>query len=134
MKPSHTTQVNDHKGSIAAALFLANLLFVGIGYAMLWGFYFTSYKSASQVSKNHIKQALAAASLSTLIVLILNFLVVTTTGYASATALIVAEFYLMMVVPLFMLMGILAFIKTIQNRDYVYPVIGRLLGVDRQAD
>ncbi len=119
----------DYLGAVAEALFMANLLFIGIFYMILWGFYFIAYKNASQVSKNHIKQALAGATLSTLIVLALNIFVVTTTGYASATALIVAETYLMLIVPLFMIVGILGFIKAVNEKDFQYPIIGKILEV-----
>lgn len=125
-----TKQSVDYRGAVAEALFIANLLFIGIFYIILWGLYFIAYKKSSQVSKNHIKQALAGATLSTLIVLLLNIFVVTTTGYASATALIVAEIYLMLIVPLFMLVAIAGFIKAVNEKNFQYPVIGKLLGID----
>ncbi len=121
----------DYLGAVAAALFMANLLFIGIFYLILWGFYLIAYKNASQVSKNHIKQALVTATISTLIALALNILVITTTGYASATALIIAETYLMLIVPLFMIVGILAFIKAVNEKDFQYPIIGKLLGINK---
>lgn len=123
-------KVADHTGTIAVALYIANLLFVGIFYVFLWGLYFLAYKKASDVSKNHLKQALFAASLSTAIVILLNIFVVLTAGYASATALIVAEVYLMVVVPVFMLFGILAFTKAVNEKDYKFPIIGNLLGIN----
>jgi len=131
---SENKQAADYMGAVAAALFMANLLFIGIFYLILWGFYFIAYKNASQVSKNHIKQALIGATISTLIALALNIFVITTTGYASATALIVAEVYLMLVVPLFMIIGILAFIKAVNEIDYPYPIIGKMLGVTKARD
>lgn len=123
-------KVADHTGTIAVAFYIANLLFVGIFYVFLWGLYFLAYKKASDVSKNHLKQALFAASLSTAIVILLNIFVVFTAGYASATALIVAEVYLMVVVPVFMLFGILAFTKAVNEKDYKFPIIGNLLGIN----
>ncbi len=131
---SENRQAADYMGAVAATLFMANLLFIGIFYLILWGFYFIAYKNASRVSKNHIKQALVAATISTLIALTLNLFIVMTTGYASATALIVAEIYLMLIVPLFMIVGILAFIKAVNERDYPYPVIGKLLGVKKTGN
>ena len=119
----------DYTGAVADAFFMANLLFIGIFYLILWGFYFIAYKNASQVSKNHIKQALATATISTLIVIILNVFIISTVGYASATALIAAEVYLMLIVPLFMIVGIMAFTKAINEKDYKFPIIGKLLGV-----
>lgn len=122
----------DHTGTVAEALFIANLLFIGVFYIVLWGLFFLSYKNASQVSKNHLKQTLAASSLSTLIVVALNIFIVSTAGYASATALISAEVYLMLVVPLFMVVGIMGFTKAVNEKDFMFPIIGKLLGIQIQ--
>lgn len=122
----------DHTGTVAEALFIANLLFIGIFYLILWGLYFLAYKNASPVSKNHLKQTLVASTLSTLIVVLLNIFVLLTAGYASATALITAEVYLMLIVPLFMIVGILGFTKAINEKDYKFPIIGNLLGVSNE--
>ena len=129
IKINSSNQAADHTGTVAEAFFIANLLFIGIFYIFLWGLFFLAYKNASQVSKNHLKQTLVAASISTLIVIALNIFVVLTAGYASATALIVAEVYLMAIVPLFMILGILGFTKAINEKDYQFPIIGKLLGV-----
>ncbi len=126
-------QKSDHTGAIAEALFIANLLFVGVFYIALWGFYFWSYKAATTVGKNHLKQTLAASTVSSLIVIALNIFILLTSGYASATALIVAEIYLMLIVPLFMIVGILGFIKAINHNDFRFPIIGKPLGVGAQA-
>ncbi len=117
----------DHTGTIAEALFIANLLFVGIFYLFLWGLYFISYENASAVSKNHLKQTLIASSISTFIVIIINIIIIMTTGYASATALILAEVYLMLIVPLFLIIGILGFTKAVQGLDFTFPLIGRFV-------
>ena len=128
VQPSNQ-QPTDHTGTLAEAFFIANLLFIGAFYLILWGLYFLAYKNASPVSKNHLKQTLVAATLSTSIVVALNIFIVMTTGYASATALIVAEVYLMVVVPLFMVVGILGFTKAINEKDFKFPIIGNLLGI-----
>ncbi len=124
---SKSRQIEDHSGTIAEAFFIANLLFVGIFYLLLWGLYLLAYKNASPVSKSHIKQTLIASSISTLIVILLNLFILLTSGYASATALIVAEVYLMLIVPLFMIVGILGFTKAVQGLDFSFPVIGRFI-------
>ena len=119
----------DHTGTIAEAFFIANLLFVGIFYLFLWGLYFVSYKHATQVGKNHLKQALLASTITTFIVIAVNLFVWLTAGYASATALIAAEVYLMLVVPIFLILGILGFTKAANEKDFKYPIIGKLLGI-----
>ncbi|MEB8430646.1 hypothetical protein OO007_00265 [Cocleimonas sp. KMM 6892] len=118
-------QAEDHAGTIAEAFFIANLLFVGIFYVLLWGLYFMAYKNASAVSKHHLKQTLIASSVSTSIAILLNIIILLTTGYASATALILAEVYLMVVVPAFLIAGILGFTKAVQGLDFTFPLIGR---------
>lgn len=125
-------QKQDYIGAYAEAFYIANLLFVGVFYLLLWGLYFIFYKGASEVSKNHIKQTLVASSLSTLIVILLNIFVVLTSGYASATGLILAEVYLMLLVPLFMIFGILGFIKAVNEKNYTYPLMVSLVVIDGQ--
>ena len=120
-------QIDDHTGTVAEAFFIANLLFVGIFYVFLWGLYFLAYKNATPISKHHLKQTLVASSISTSIVILLNIIILLTTGYASATALILAEAYLMLVVPLFMIVGILGFTKAVQGLDFTFPLIGRFI-------
>ena len=115
----------DHTGSVAEAFFIANLLFVGIFYVLLWGLYFFNYEKASAVSKRHLKQSLIASSITTAIVIVLNIIILLTTGYASVAALIMAEVYLMLVVPVFLVMGILGFTKAVQGLDFTFPLIGR---------
>lgn len=120
-------QIEDHTGTVAEAFFIANLLFIGIFYVFLWGLYFLAYKNASPVSKHHLKQTLIASSISTLIAILLNIFVLLTTGYASATALILAEVYLMLIVPLFMIVGILGFTKAVQGLDFNFPLISKFV-------
>ena len=124
----------DHTGTVAEAFFIANLLFVGIFYLFLWGLYFMSYKHASQVGKNHLKQTLLASSISTLIVIGLNLFVYFTAGYASATALISAEVYLMLIVPLFLVLGVIGFTKAVNEKEFKFPIIGQLLGVKTDSN
>jgi len=132
MNDNQQKHVADYTGAFAEAFYLANLLFIGFFYIILWGLYFIAYKHASPVSRNHIKQTLVASTVSTLIVVVLNIFVLLTTGYASVTALILAEVYLMVIVPIFLVMGILGFIKAINEKDFKFPIIGNLLGVSNQ--
>ena len=121
----------DYTGAVAMAFFMANLLFIGIVYLILWGLYFLAYQNASQVSKNHIKQALWGSTITTSIALILVIIAFSTTGFASLQALLMAEIYLMIIVPLFMLLGILGFSKAINERNFRFPIIGNMLGIEK---
>ena len=122
---------HDYTGAVAMAFFMANLLFIGIFYLILWALYFLAYKNASQVSKNHIKQALLGSTITTSIALILAVIAFFTTGFASVQALIMAEVYLMIIVPLFMLLGVLGFSKAINEKDFRFPILGNLLGIEK---
>lgn len=126
---SDTKMKSDNTAAFAEAFFIANLLFIGTFYLALWGLYFLTYKKTTQVNRNHLIQALVASSLSILIVIVLNIGLLLTVGYASATALITAEVYLMVIVPLFLFVGIIGFVKAINHKDYCYPVIGKYLAI-----
>ena len=122
---------HDYSGAVAMAFFMANLLFIGIFYLILWAFYFLAYQNASQISKNHIKQALWASTFTTAIALMLAGIALMTTGFASVQALIMAEVYLMVVVPLFMILSIFGFTRAINEKNFKFPIIGNLLGIEK---
>jgi len=122
------TTPKEHSAALAEALFIANLLFIGGGYIGLWILYFTRYHKVGAISQSHIRQALVAASISTAIVLIINIVIVLTSGYASLPALLSAEVYLMLVVPVFLVVGIIAFSRAIKGEYFRFPVIGRFAG------
>ncbi|NOQ94652.1 MAG: hypothetical protein GQ547_08485 [Methylophaga sp.] len=116
----------DNTASFAEAFFIANLLFVGVFYIVLWVLYFIRYKQSSTVAKRHISQTLIASSLSTIIFLSINVFILLTEGYASLTALFSLEVYFMLIVPVFLTVGILGFTKAIKGLAFSYPLIGQL--------
>ena len=118
---------NDHTAAFAEAFFIGNLLFVGVFYLALWLLYFLRYEKASSITRNHLKQALVASSISTTIFIIINIFIMLTTGYASVSALFSLEFYFMLLLPLFLVVGILGFSKAIKGLDFTYPLIGRFV-------
>lgn len=117
---------DDNTAAFAEAFFIANLLFVGIFYLALWVFYLLRYKDASIIGRKHLSQTLIASSISTIIFLSINVFIIMTTGYASLAALFSLEVYFMLLVPLFLVVGIIGFTKAIKGLDYSYPLIGRL--------
>jgi uncharacterized Tic20 family protein len=119
----------DNIGAIAEAIFILGLLFVGLGYLALLGLYFLKKGSASRESINHLKQTLIAGAISLLIALSVVLYISTVTGLASATALILIELYLMVIIPLFMVFGIFGFIKAVNHKDYAFPIIGKMLSI-----
>lgn len=123
------TQENqhDHTAAYAQAFFIGNLLFVGAFYLALWVLYLLRYDKASEITKRHIKQALIGSSISTTIFICINIFIMLTTGYASVTALFSLEFYFMLLLPMFLVVGILAFTRAVKGIDFNYPVIGRFV-------
>jgi uncharacterized Tic20 family protein len=122
IKPSS----EDNTAAFAEALFIANLLFVGVFYLALWMLYSLRYKRTSALGRQHLSQTLLASSLSTIIFLAINSYILLTSNYASLTALFSLEIYFMLIVPLFLTAGIIGFTKAIQGLDFNYPFIGQL--------
>jgi uncharacterized Tic20 family protein len=118
---------NDHTAAFAEAFFIANLLFVSVFYLALWLLYILRYEQSSSITRNHLKQALVASSISTTIFIIINIFIMLTSGYASVAALFSLEFYFMLLLPLFLVVGILGFSKAIKGLDFTYPLIGRFV-------
>lgn len=123
----------DHTASYACAFYIVNLLFVGIFYIALWVLYSTQYKKTTPVAKNHLKQTLIASSISTIIFLSINITIMLTAGYASLMALLSLEAYYMLIVPLFLIVGILAFVKAVTQQDYQYPLISRFITFEKEV-
>lgn len=120
-------QNTDHTAAFAEAFFIANLLFVGLFYIALWVLYLMRYKTASVVTKHHLKQTLIASSISTAIFAAINVFILLGSGYASLPALVSLEVYFMLVAPVFLIFGILGFVKAINNKEFTFPLISRLV-------
>ena len=119
--------LNDHTAAYAEAFFIGNLLFVGVFYLALWVLYFLRYKKASAITQRHLKQTLIGSSISTTIFISINIYIMLTSGYASVTALFSLEFYFMLLLPLFLVVGIMGFTRAIKGVDFSYPLIGRFI-------
>lgn len=124
--------LNDNTAAFAEAFFIANLLFVGIFYLALWVLYFLRYQQTSIIAQTHLTQCLMASSISTAIFVAINSYIVVTTGYASLNALFSLEVYYMLVVPLFLILGIIGFTNAIKGISFNYPLIGGLLRISNQ--
>ncbi|MFW5426725.1 MAG: hypothetical protein ACKE8R_05695 [Methylophagaceae bacterium] len=121
---SRTPSQNSHTAAFAEAFFIANLLFVGVFYLALWVLYLLRYQTASIIDQQHLHQTLLASSISTTIFIVLNLYIILTDGYASLTALFSLEVYFMLIVPLFLIAGIIGFTKAIKRLGYTYPLFG----------
>ena len=124
---TRTPSSNDHTAAYAEAFYIGNLLFVGVFYLALWILYLLRYEKSSAITQRHLKQTLIGSSISTAIFISINIFILLTSGYASVTALFSLEFYFMLLLPLFLIVGILGFSKAIKGLDFSYPLIGRLL-------
>ena len=122
---SSNNSVNDNTAAFAEAFFIANLLFVGIFYLALWALYFLRYRQTSTIGQRHLIQSLIASSISTAIFVAINILILLTDGYASLTALFSLEVYFMLIVPLFLVAGIIGFTRAVKGLEFSYPLIGQ---------
>lgn len=118
---------SSHTAAFAEAFFIGNLLFVGVFYLALWVLYLLRYKKESAIARHHLKQTLVASSISTAIFIAINIFIMLTSGYASVTALFSLEVYFMLLLPLFLVVGIIGFTKAIKGIDFTYPLIGRFV-------
>ncbi len=127
-----TQEQTDHSAVLAVAFFMANILFIifgGIFYLALWILVIRRYKMSSTITQNHLKQALIAASLTTVIFIVINIFILYTGGYVplSRSAIIALEMYGLLILPAFMGLGVYALFKAIRHEDVRYPIIGRLV-------
>lgn len=118
---------NDFTAAYAEAFYIGNLLFVGVFYLALWTLYLLRYEKSSLITQRHLKQSLIGSSISTAIFAAINIFILLTSGYASLIALFSLEFYYMLLLPLFLVVGIQGFSKAIKGLNFSYPLIGRLL-------
>ncbi len=122
---NHPAKHRDHTAAFAQAFFIANLLFVGVFYLALWALYFLRYQQADLITKRHVSQALIASSISTALFIVINGIIILTDGYASLIALFSLEVYFMLIVPVFLVAGLIGFTKAIKGLNVSYPLIGR---------
>jgi len=118
---------NQHTAAYAEAFFIANLLFVGVFYLALWILFILRFKQSSLITRHHLQQTLIASSISTSIFLIINTFIILTSGYASVMALFLLEVYFMLLLPLFLIAGIIGFTKAVKKLAFNYPLIYRLI-------
>ena len=127
-----TQEPGDHTAVIAVALFMANILFIifgGIFYLALWVLVIRRYNTSSTIVQNHLKQALIAASITSMIFIAINIFILYTGGYVplSRSAIVVLEMYGLLILPSFMGLGVYALFKAFKNEDVRYPIIGSLI-------
>lgn len=115
----------------AQSLYLLNLLFPLIPLPFLLGIYFRRVADAGALGRNHLRQALVAALVSSALFIAANGVVLVYGGYRSVVALITFEVYFIAVVPLFVIPGLMALLRAMNEQECRFPLIGGLLGGDR---
>ncbi|MCX7552445.1 hypothetical protein OS175_01020 [Marinicella sp. S1101] len=113
------------KAVMAYGLMLLNLLFPVVVYLFLTGMWVKHRSSEDQLLCVAVNQAWMAASLSTLIFVGENILILSLAQYKSTFALISFEIYYIFVVPIFLIPGLLGLVKSNVNKVYYFPVLGR---------
>ncbi len=114
------------KAIISHGLMLLNLLFPLIIYLFLTVLWLKNRNSQDRLLKVAVNQAWIAATISSLMFILANVLIVTFAVYKSTFALITFEIYFIFVVPIFLIPGLLGLVKSNSNMIYFYPLLGRL--------
>ena len=113
---------------IAEGLFLLNLFLLPVvSFMILALLYWRHRNHESRLARNHLKQAFAAAGISTALFLLSNLLIVLYGGYHSVALLVAVEVYLVIVVTPFSIIGIFGLLKAMAQQEYCYPLIGKYL-------
>lgn len=115
-------------GADAYSIYIANLLFTGLGLVVLIVYSIGKYGGIKNLSNKHVKQSLLASLLTTLVFIVINlYIIFFTPGYLSFTGLVLLEVYYMFIVPVCVIPGIIGLTRAINGKDYTFPMIGRHL-------
>ena len=127
-------QVKDDPGKslavIAVGLYLLNLLLPLLALMGIAGLYVMHRRHGSKLVRVNLYQTLVGSVISTSLFLLANLLIVILGGYRSLHALIIFEVYYILVVPLFLIPGLIALIKAMSGQCYVFPLILIYFGSD----
>jgi uncharacterized membrane protein len=105
-------------------LYLLNLLFPLLPLlGLAWLRYRYRHHTATLVC-NHLPQAFLAACITSGVFLAANILILYLGGYRSIHALIIFEVYFILIVPLFLIPGLIGLIKAMSAQTFHYPLIG----------
>lgn len=110
----------------AQVLFMLNLLFpllplLALALLALW-----HPQRQLPLARNHLRQGLAGAMASSLLFIAANLAIITQGGYRSMTALVAFELYYLLVVPLFLVPGLLGILRAMAGTEFRFPLLGRL--------
>ena len=113
---------------LAESLYLLNLLFPLIPLGVMLIVRHRRFADAGKLGRSHLAQATAVAIISSLLFVAANLVIVMYGGYRSVAALITFEIYFIAIVPLFVIPGLLALLRAMNEQPARYPFIGHLGG------
>ncbi|MCB1583045.1 MAG: hypothetical protein R3E90_10340 [Marinicella sp.] len=123
---SHDEYLRPHRQAIIShGLMLLNLLFPVLIYLFLVVYWLKHRKSEDRLLYVAINQAFIAATISTLLFILANVLILIFAQYKSTFALITFEIYFVFVVPIFLIPGLMGLVKSNAHLIYYYPLLGR---------
>jgi uncharacterized Tic20 family protein len=127
-----TRRHSDRRLAVTAqGLYLLNLLFPLIPLVFLLAIYFRRVADAGALGRNHLRQALPAALVSSVLFVLANGVVLAYGGYRSVVALITFEVYFIAVVPLFVIPGLMGLLRAMNEQEFRFPILGRFVRGDR---
>ena len=109
---------------IGEGLYLLNLLFPLLPLLGLLWLYTRRHNHPAALVRVHLRQALLGAVIVALLFLGANLMILLLGGYRSLHALVIFEVYYILVVPLFLIPGLIGLIKAMSGQIYRYPLIG----------
>ncbi len=121
--PGHMTAI------IGEVLYLLNLLMPILPLLFLIALNLKHRTTTNAYLRDHLKQPLVAAIISTNLFLLGCLFIIMTGGYKSISfeLILVLEVYTLAVVMPFLVPGLIGIIKAISGDRYRYPLIGKLL-------
>ena len=111
---------------MSESLYLLNLLFPLIPLGFLLVMRQRRLADAGVLGRSHLVQATTVAYISSALFILANVIILLFGGYKSVTALVTFEVYFIAVVPLFVIPGLLALLRAMNEQPASYPLIGRL--------
>ncbi|MFC3195919.1 hypothetical protein ACFODZ_16815 [Marinicella sediminis] len=104
---------------------LLNLLFPVLIWMLLLVYWLRHRHSDDHKTYVAINQSFIAGSLSTTLFVFAHLLIITVAQYKSTFALITFELYFIVVVPVFLIPGLMGLIKSNAGQVYYAPLLGR---------
>lgn len=118
----------EHNGKtlaiVSQGLYLLNLLIPLLPLVVLSLLYLNRDVGGKPLARINLTQALIGAGISSLLFIAANLLILLLGGYRSLQALIIFEVYYILLVPVFLIPGLIALIKAMSGQIYRFPLIG----------